>query len=239
MKKQDRKERFYRIIGIDPDSDYTLEDLVNNYLKELHPPFCREDDGVETTFYDGLRRQLFRLGNILEYICGEKNPVVLTDTTKYKYNSHQWILRLKKNMGLTNLLLVNFSGITGLTFKDFEDLRTEVKNKKEPGFGNTGIYDFSLRFAYKNAPHLLPKNYVYLHADPYWSAQYLYFLGEITDPVKNQYRVKTSSFKTLYGVYGMEAMDIEHFLCLYHDYIYKLACRKKPHGYTLPPRKHK
>ncbi|MCH5225824.1 MAG: hypothetical protein J1D77_07465 [Muribaculaceae bacterium] len=239
MKKQDRKEKFYRIIGIDPNDDYTLEDLADNYLRAIHPPFCREDDGEETTIYRGLRRHLSSLNSTLEYICGEKNPTVLTDTTKYKYNSHQWILRLKKNMGLTNILLSKFSGITGLACKDFEDLRDEVETQKEPGFGNTGIYDFSLRFAYKNSPHLLPEKFVYLHADPYWSAQYLHYIGEITAPWKRgMYNVETTAFRTLSGKLGMEAMDIEHFLCLYHDYIYNLACRK-PYYYPLPPRKHK
>ncbi|MDE6339575.1 MAG: hypothetical protein K2K97_07290 [Muribaculaceae bacterium] len=107
-------------------------------------------------------------------------------------------------------------------FADFEALYDYVDLKKMEYFGNTCVYDFALRYGWNRTHRVVPRDFVYIHSKPFRSAKRLFELGYIPELGR---RLPLSTYTTLLGP-GMNAMDVEHFLCLYHEEIMNLPKRQ-------------
>lgn len=161
---------------------------------------------------------LSTLKTITDFICGLPNKIEAPDGPTYQIHNHQWPIRCKSRQHKVNIMAENLKDIDKEIFKDFEDLRTYVEKRRISYFGDTCIYDFSLRYGWNHTPRIEPKDYVYIHAKPRKSAEHLYNLGYIP---KIDTKLPLSNYNALLRP-GMTAADVEHFLCCKHKEIMNL-----------------
>ena len=186
-----------------PSSPPSLEGLIKDYLNQY-----RQSHGD----------YLSSLRTTTDYICGEVNPVEAPSGSPYILNGHQWHLRFPSRRPTVDTVAALWEGRDKKTFTDFEELYAAVEKIKQPYFGDTCIYDFALRYGWNQDPRVVPERYVYIHSKPLESARRLFELGYIPKIAR---RLPLSDCAALL-LPGMTAMDIEHFLCVYHRQIMKL-----------------
>lgn len=188
--------------------------------------------------------------NTLEFIKG------MPLGSEPEYYGHQWHLASFYNKTAELLTPVLSEIVVTLhNFKDFEDLFNAVESTKNDfenherisgvlspgylkahnrkirtlGFGQTCIYDFSLRAAYRHgratgSESLMPRKFVYTHSKPGLSFRIMRELGLFANlptdlrQSKEKYRgkVETALIADDFKPYKMDAIDIENFLCVMH-----------------------
>ena len=234
--------------------DYDFDDVnqsVDNFFKIFtHHPFkakCGDTDAPPVTAPQQLRNALGSLGRtgdpdttILEFIKGHPGGE--------EYDIHQWHLK-RFRPEVADLLLPELRTMPDFISKaqDFREIRDEVikrkklveNQRKKEGkskilFGDTCVYDFSLRGAYNHFlksknNKILPKDFVYFHSKPAETLKWLKKLDAIEKPDKkysqprqegdkpNRYSIHISAFKKWMEKYKLESIDFEHFLCVMHD----------------------
>lgn len=193
----------------------TLSSLVDTYLHKKHGW-----KGTEqlVTDKEGLELYLNSLGDLTEFICGEPNTSKVPTGKDYKLNGHQR-QPLNGKWDVINSMGKKLAGLKGTDYKSFEELIDAVENLKEPWFGPTAIYDFSLRFGWHQTPRIEPEEYVYVHSIPEKSAIKLRDLGYLKNVGR---RIPINEFPSEMRKEGMTAKDIENFLCIFSEAINKL-----------------
>ncbi len=208
------------IVPKNPEDCVSLEDLVRHYLYGKYTNKKQKEKGEKTPqeWHDDY---LTSLEDITDYICGEKNTEKAPDGSNYIFNSHQWNFKFPSRQPIVNSMATKLKDIYDVKFNDFEELIDYVESKKESHFGETAIYDFSLRYGWNQNPPIKPQAYVYVHSKPREAAKYLVDHGFLKRISNLERRMKLESYEELL-LPGMTASDVEHFLCCYHDEILKL-----------------
>lgn len=201
---------------------FTLRDLVEDYLNTKHN--CKYSSQKETP-KEGHEIYLDILKCTKDYICGEPDNAKAPKEKPYHISSHQRYFRFPSRHHLIEEAEQKLKAIEGETFRDFEDLREKVKEIGCKGFGDTTIYDFSLRYGRHLNPRMEPVKYVYIHSEPKKSVEHLKALGYMD--VDYDYRIPFEAFPPEIKDSGMNAADVEHFLCCYKSYIANLPKSKK------------
>ena len=196
----------------------TLQALVDKYLTGKH--YWKKVNQTVTD-KEGLELFLSSLEDFTAYICGENNIEKVCKGKKYKLNGHQQWLNGKWDV--INKVACNLKNIGKEEFASFEELIDYVDSKKEKYFGDTAVYDFSLRYGWHHNPRIEPKDYVYTHSQPRKGALLLKKLGYLENVAR---RIKISDFPDELRHPDMTAKDIENFLCIYHDEIKNLPPKK-------------
>lgn len=177
-------------------SDYTLKGLIDNYRANYPAPFKGIDD----------------LSSILDYVCGLHNDKPELKP-KFRRCSHQSCI----SNDVIIKMATKLANIESIQFKDFEELRQYVSNKRVTGFGDLCVYDFCVRYAWSR--NLRPRKYVYIHAGAMKGAKALYTSGYLqTKPQVPSMPVEAFPKE----LQNLDAMDIENFLCIYHKQLKKL-----------------
>ena len=203
---------------VHPEDAIKLEDLVRDYLTNKYK--CQKHPEIPASTTQELHDiYLSSLEDVTDFICGRKNENKVPDGPPYKVDNHQWPLRCKSRQPLINDIAASLKNIDDSEYRDFEDLMTEVEKHNVPYFGDTAKYDFALRYGWKKG--IRPERYVYVHSKPRLSAQHLVDLGYLSEIEQLERKMKLEKYKELL-LPGMTAHDIEHFLCYYHDEIFKL-----------------
>lgn len=163
---------------------------------------------------------LSSLRNLTEYVCGTHNEVEAPDGPPYRFvfDSHQWFLRFPSRQPVVNDFIKSWATCDKESFTDFEDLYETVKKHKVKYFGETCIYDFALRYGWNQNPRIVPKDFVYIHSKPLEAAKHLHQLGLIPELA---IRTPLSNYDIFMRA-GLDARDVEHLLCCYHDDIMSL-----------------
>ena len=193
---------------------FTLRDLVEDYLHTKYD--CKYSNSKETP-KRGHELYLDKLKCIKDFICGEPNNEDAPEKRPYHINSHQRYFRFPSRHYLIWEAAQKLKALEGQTFKDFEELRKKVKETGCKGFGDTTIYDFSLRYGWHLTPRLEPTEYVYVHSEPKKSVEYLISKGYMN--ADYDYRIPFEAFPPEIKDSGMNATDVEHFLCIYKTFI--------------------
>ena len=203
-----------------PEDTTMLEDLVRDYL-------TRKDENKDypdipaSTAQEWHDIYLLSLEDITDFICGAKNTTKAPNGPKYVFDIHQWNLRFTRRQPIVNSMARKLKNIEDVYFRSFEDLIDYVEERKEPHFGETAVYDFALRYGWNHNPQIKPTEFVYIHSKPRRAAQHLVDHGYLKEIEKLERKMKLEKYKGLL-LPGMTAHDIEHFLCCYHDEIFKL-----------------
>lgn len=199
----------------------TLEQLVKGYLMKKCRPGASDSEISEQELH---REYLDSLMDMVDYICGQPNFKNGIPEPDYTFDSHQWHLKFPTRIHVVKDMMENLNNIDKIKFQDFEQLRDYVYKNRVTWFGNTCVYDFSLRYGHKQNPKIEPKTFVYVHTHPLISARYLSELGYISSKVENStYRIPLEDFSSEILQPGMTAADIEHFLCIYKDEILRIS----------------
>lgn len=186
--------------------------LVTNSLQAL------VDDYIANHTQQTHEAYLSKLKNITDYICGVPNDREAPGGAPYKFDTHQWHLRFPSRSIVVDNMAVKLKDIDNEDFADFEALYDYVDRRKEKYFSDTCVYDFALRYGWNRTSRISPKDFVYIHSKPLESAKKLKDLGYIPEV---GHFLPLSNYSALLGP-GMNAMDVEHFLCIYHDQIDKM-----------------
>lgn len=186
----------------------TLGALIDNYIAN------HNQQQLETELSD--------LKNITDYICGVHNELEAPAGPPYKFHPHQWHLGFPSHIGVVNVMADQLKDIDKEAFADFEALYQYVDQRKVKFFSATCVYDFALRYGWNHKPRIVPKDFVYIHSKPLNSARRLYNLGYISEL---DHCLPIGNYSTLLGA-GMDAMDIENFLCIYNKEIKDLPPKK-------------
>lgn len=104
---------------------------------------------------------------------------------------------------------------SAVKFNNFEDLYDTVESiiKSIRGIGDLAIYDISVRIGNHQTPKILPSEYVYIHAGTRTGAEKA--LGRRI----NVKRLPIGTFSHIPYLNGMNALEIEDFLCIYKNVI--------------------
>lgn len=196
----------------------TLEELVNDYLRK-NPQIIPLPKGCNESHQERHDMYLKTLEDITDFICGRPNNTKAPNGPKYIIDDHQWPLRCASRQHLVNEIAENLKDIDKSEYKDFEDLMMEVEKCKVSFFGETAKYDFALRYGWKKG--VRPEKYVYVHSKPRLSAQHLVDKGYLSRIKELERKMEVEKYEELL-LPGMTAHDVEHFLCMYHDYINEL-----------------
>lgn len=201
-----------------PTDTAKLEDLVKDYLTRKFE-WERYPHIPASTTQEWHDVYLSSLEDITEFICGAKNDNKVPDGPPYRFDSHQWPIRCTSRQHLVNDMAAALKDIGYSEYEDFEDLMQEVEKIKVSYFGDTAKYDFALRYGWKKG--IRPEKYVYVHSKPRRAAQHLVDHGYLKEIKELERKMELGKYKELL-LPGMTAHDIEHFLCAYHDEIFKL-----------------
>lgn len=198
----------------------SLEYLVKDYLTRKHsnPAFPYKGEATGKEWHDIC---LSSLEGMTDFICGKKNEIKAPDGPPYVFDDHQWYLRFPSRQPIVNTMAKKLEKIEEEVFADFEQLIDYVEARKVPYFGDTSVYDFSLRYGWNHSPQLRPKEYVYVHSKPRKAAKHLLERGYLKEIKKLHRKMKLEKYKELL-LPGMTAHDVENFLCLYHEQIMQL-----------------
>ncbi len=199
------------------DKSLSLEDLVKHYLNHKSTDWAGFE-GIPLTAKEAHESYLSALDDITDFICGQKNETKVPDGPPYVLDEHQWNLRFPRRLLIVNDMARRLKDIDHESFNDFEELIAYVEKRRVPHFGDTAVYDFALRYGWKQTPRLNPEKFVYIHSKPRRSAVRLYQLGYLEEIGRC---LPLEKYNILL-LPGMTAADVEHFLCVYHDEIMKL-----------------
>ncbi|MDE5750782.1 MAG: hypothetical protein K2H87_08465 [Duncaniella sp.] len=150
---------------------------------------------------------------MVDYICGQPNG----EKEPYVFDIHQWNLRFPSRHHIVADMKAKLQCIDREDFNDFEQLIDYVAERRQPHFGDTAIYDFALRYGWNRDPRRVPERFVYVHSKPLRAALRLKELGYLNEVAR---KLPLTSYAE--ALPGLAAMDVEHFLCLFHDEIMKL-----------------
>lgn len=160
-------------------------------------------------------------------LCGEINEKEAPGNGPYKYHgTHQWILRMHPNAvdeKAKKLLHLFKEEPRLLQATSFEELYDAVEKEKVKWFGCLCNYDFCLRFGWHQKPRIEPKDYVYLHSNPWESAKILVNLN-VLKPFKER-RIPYDAFPDFFTKNDMTAKDIENFLCIFKNEIKEIETK--------------
>ena len=197
-----------------------LESLVSDYLNRKFEWPKYPDKGAATAqeWHD---IYLSSLVDMTDFICGERNSTKVFGGKPYVFNIHQWNLRLPSRQNVVDLMAKKLVNIDDNDFGDFEELIDYVEDRKVSYFGETAVYDFALRYGWNHSPAIKPSKYVYIHSKPRKAAQHLADHGYLKNITKLERKMELEKYQELL-LPGMEASDVEHFLCCYHDEILRL-----------------
>lgn len=196
---------------------FTLRDLVEDYLHTKYD--CKYSTSKETP-KKGHELYLDELKCINDFICGEPDNEDAPEKRPYHINSHQRYFRFPSRHHLIKKAAQKLKKLEGKTFRDFDEIYECVKSLKCEGFGDTTVYDFSLRFGWHLKERMEPSKYVYVHSKPKESANLLKLKGYLTSNF--DFRISFEDFPEEIKNSGMTASDVEHFLCCYKSFIEKL-----------------
>lgn len=158
-------------------------------------------------------RYLSSLKGMVDYICGQPNE----GKKPYVFDDHQWNLRFPSRHCIVDAMVTGLKYIDKENFEDFDQLIDYVAERRIEHFGDTAIYDFALRYGWNRHPRIIPKQFVYIHSKPLRAANRLKELGYLKGVAR---KLPLSSYSE--ALPGLEAIDVEHFLCLFHDEIMHL-----------------
>ena len=199
----------------------TLDELVKSFAE------CPDKNGDSNIkVHDDY---LTHLLSITDYVCGAVNASIHPLKFNVDYN-HQHYYNTAAAKPHIHKFIDDCIARTALrtpTF-DFEQLFDEVASIPRTYVQAVGVYDFALRFGWNRfrdygIPNVVPEKYVYLHADPLKSAVLLQLLGLFPaverNKVNDSYKVEYSLLPPVFSKYGLNAKDVEHFLCIYYPWI--------------------
>ncbi|MBR4387885.1 MAG: hypothetical protein IKT00_01750 [Prevotella sp.] len=191
-----------------PSPKISLKDLINDYKKSLNPHCCHG-----TSMYGDLNEVLaFKM---------KSTQVFLKRCVCNRYR-HQ---RRLPNVAVDNAVskLLSSPNIWSVRPTDFEDLYDNIYNLI--GNGKTGIsyctvYDTAIRLGWTFSPQIVPQKYVYVHRKLVESAKHILKSSYV---IINKCRIDRSLFDKKEPTFKkLSALEIEDFLCVYHDDIMKL-----------------
>lgn len=206
-----------------------IDDLIDDFLTH---EYYNRDAGRKITSKDLQDFYLDRLKNTLDFICGKPQAPGALLSGDFHYGRHQRYFAKKAYKGMVKKMYNLLKDLVPGDFEDFERLHDHVEkikkeNKKDSnGFGPTAIYDFSLSFAWNHFRktgdrHLLPKDFVYLHAGPMRSAALLMVAGKLKSI---GVRVPVMDFHVpIFPSPLLGAKEMENFLCHYFGDIQRLS----------------
>lgn len=197
--------------GVQPGNqptNRTLKDLISEYLKTWNNQKCNNSS---YTMCDDFKeaRELYNdpVDKFLERcVCNRRR--------------HQTRLSKKAvEKAVEKLMQAN---VLNKQFNNFEELYDFIYDRI--GKGSTGIsystvYDTAARMGYSFPSKVLPKDYVYVHRKLVESTKHI--LGKKSIIEENR-RIKRDLFiKEDSAFSNLNALQIEDFLCIYHDSIVK------------------
>lgn len=206
---------------------FDLHDLVEDYLKkEYHNKYSDRKESHQ----QGHISYLETLSDTIDFICGEPNDG--RKEPPFKVNGHQRFFRFPSRQLRISEVEERLSSIKNKRFDSFEDLYSEIRRIHPYGFGDTTVYDFSLRYGYHLKPKVEPKEFVYVHSKPaetlkyLWEHGYLENVKDIDHIIKADHKLSLDLFPDEIRNSAMTAADVEHFLCCYQKLLMKLPNKK-------------
>lgn len=192
-----------------------LKSLIDDFLTQKYA--WPDAPGQLLTAVEQHHRYLSSLRGKTDYICGQINGEAASAVSGYMFDGHQWHLRFPSRRHVVDDMLGRLADIDNERFDDFDQLYRYVYDRRVQHFGDTCVYDFALRYGWNMTRPLIPQQYVYLHSQPLRAATHLCLCGLMP---RVSARLSTAECGPL-TLYGLDAMEAEHFLCVCHDEIMK------------------
>lgn len=186
-----------------------LKDLISEYLVSLNNQDCDDPSTMCGDFEEAKGLYKDSVDNFLERcVCNRRR--------------HQTCLSQKAvDNAVKNLKQAD---VLNKQFKNFEELYDFIYDcigKGSTGISYSTVYDAAVRMGYSFSPQVLPNKYVYVHRKLVESAKHI--LGKDCIIEDNRRIKRELFFKEDSAFSNLNALQIEDFLCIYHDEIIQIC----------------
>ncbi len=211
--QQIRLSRFHFLTRIRIVSRGTINRSITMTCKQKHPPGCSGPGNCCSPHQSGYTYSVNHapLRTLHDQVFGSTEGRIFSHQRRLGAKLLEKVYEHLKNAGFDESGKFHKNGIRH-TFGDFDELHSEIeKNIRSINrVGDLAIYDISVRIGQHQIPPILPHQ-VYIHAGTKTGAE-----KALKRPI-NQEQLPVSAFADIPALNGMNALEIEDYLCINKD----------------------
>lgn len=206
--KQKGKSKKCGIKPEDQPTNRTLKDIISEYLTTWNNQKCNNTCYTMCNDFEETKRLYNGSVDIFLERC-------VCNRLRHQYCiSKKAVEKAVEKLMQADVLNKQFNN-----FEELYDFIYECIGKGSTGISYSTVYDIAARMGYSFLSKVLPKDYVYVHCKLVKSSKHI--LGKECK-IEDNRRIKRELFiKADSAFSNLNALQIEDFLCIYHDSIVK------------------